>query len=284
MDSDEVNTLNASIAWFDATAFDAECLPVESLDFGLLNGDVVPRDGIQRPLLTSGSPVHAPVPRRASKQPIHVTHVHQNVFQTFANDAPAGGATAAEGTSGLSQLERALHVPSGSIHPPAAKWKHRNKAMIAAGMPAHVHEGSIQCGSMLPPPLHHAASPLAPESEPVLMIEHVPHVSSVPLTPSPAHSSQHARDVIARITVQVIAPPPTIIHQRPQAQSERATTLGHAGDAIARMAAEATALAHVERGRVLSERDRCTATARLLHRAGKVDQADQVMAARLNGG
>ena len=121
MDSDEVNTLNASIAWFDATAFDAECLPVESLDFGLLNGDVVPRDGMQRPLLTSGSPTHAPVP-----------HVHQTVFQTFANDAPAGGATAAEGTSGLSQLERALHVPSGSIHPPAAKWKHRNKAMIAA--------------------------------------------------------------------------------------------------------------------------------------------------------
>ena len=82
MDGDEVNSLDASIAWFDATAFDAECLPVESLDFGLLTGDVVPRDGMQRPFLTSGSPTHAPAARRGSKQPTHITHVHQTIIQS----------------------------------------------------------------------------------------------------------------------------------------------------------------------------------------------------------
>ena len=62
---------------------DAHSMPVESLDFGLLIGDVVPRDGLKRPLLTSGSPTHTPVPRRANKQPINVTHVHQTVVQHF---------------------------------------------------------------------------------------------------------------------------------------------------------------------------------------------------------
>ena len=81
MHRDDVDSLDTSIAWFDANSFDADCLPVESLDFGLLSGDVVPRDGMQRPLLTSGSPVHAPVPRRTGKQPIHITHVHQTVIQ-----------------------------------------------------------------------------------------------------------------------------------------------------------------------------------------------------------
>ena len=153
MRTDDELTLSASIDWFDESSFAADAVQLESMDFGALLGDVVPRDGLQRPVLTTGSPVRARAGRRVSVQPIHVTHVHQNVFQTFAPDAPAVEATAAEGTSGLSQLERALHVPSGSIHPPASKWKHRSKAMVAAGVPAHVHEGVMQCGSMLPMPL-----------------------------------------------------------------------------------------------------------------------------------
>ena len=138
MDGDEVDSLDASIAWFDATAFDADCLPVESLDFGLLTGDVVPRDGMQRPLLTSGSPTHVPVPRRASKQPIHITHVHQTVIQAQPQVLVVAAQLATtESTHGLSCLERALSVPQGTIHPSASKWRHRNKAW---------RDGLVSCG------------------------------------------------------------------------------------------------------------------------------------------
>ena len=47
MDSDELSNANAEISWLDETAFNAECLPTESLDFAIFCGDVVPRDGIQ---------------------------------------------------------------------------------------------------------------------------------------------------------------------------------------------------------------------------------------------
>jgi hypothetical protein len=51
MDSDELDSTNASLSWLDETAFDAECLPLESLDFATFSGDVVPRDGVQRPII-----------------------------------------------------------------------------------------------------------------------------------------------------------------------------------------------------------------------------------------
>ena len=54
MDSDELDSANASLSWLDETAFNAECLPLESLDFAIFSGDVVPRDGIQRPILIGG--------------------------------------------------------------------------------------------------------------------------------------------------------------------------------------------------------------------------------------
>ena len=136
-------------------SFDAHAVQVESMDFASLMGDVVPRDGLQRPILTSGSPVRARASRRDDSRPTHVTHVHQTIIQA-SNSAPiavAVEATAAEGTSGLSHLERALRVPRGSIHAPASRWKHRSKAMVAAGMPAHQHDGSMQCGSMLIAPI-----------------------------------------------------------------------------------------------------------------------------------
>ena len=81
MDDDTLNAIDCSDFCFDDAALDADSTPVQSLDFGLLLGDVVPRDGIQRPLLTNGSPSHAPVPRRTSKQPVNITHVHQTVVQ-----------------------------------------------------------------------------------------------------------------------------------------------------------------------------------------------------------
>jgi hypothetical protein len=124
-------------------------MPVESMDFGLLTGDVVPRDGLQRPLLTSGSPTHAPVPRRASKQPINVTHVHQTVVQNFGPVATACPTTVAESTSGLSCLEAALHVPRGSVYAPASRWKHRNKWQVAAGVAPHAHEGAMAHGTSM---------------------------------------------------------------------------------------------------------------------------------------
>ena len=160
MRNDDELTLNASIEWFCESSFAADAVQVESLDFASLMGDVVPRDGLQRPVLTSGSPVRARASRRDDRQPTHVTHVHQTIIQASAPIAVAVEATAAEGTSGLSHLERTLRVPHGSIHAPASKWKHRSKAMIAAGMPAHVHDGLMQCGSMLPPPLPHVAPPI----------------------------------------------------------------------------------------------------------------------------
>ena len=148
MDGDEVNSLDASIAWFDATAFDAECLPVESLDCGLLTGDVVPRDGMQRPFLTSGSPTHAPAARRGSKQPTHITHVHQTIIQScIPTTTCAHIATPAESTSGLSCLESALSLPSGSIHAPPSRWRHRNKAQVEAGIAPCEHDGTMAYGT-----------------------------------------------------------------------------------------------------------------------------------------
>jgi hypothetical protein len=127
MDDDTLDAIDVSEFWLHDTALDAHSMPVQSLDFGLLIGDVVPRDGLQRPLLTSGSPTHTPVPSRANKQPINVTHVHQTVVQHFGPVPAACPATVAEGTSELSCLESALAVPQGSVYKPASRWKHRSK-------------------------------------------------------------------------------------------------------------------------------------------------------------
>jgi hypothetical protein len=59
MRNDEELTLIAAIDWFDESSFAADAVQLESMDFGPLLGDVVPRDGLQRPVLTSGSPVRA---------------------------------------------------------------------------------------------------------------------------------------------------------------------------------------------------------------------------------
>ena len=130
MDEDTLDAIDASEFWLHDTALDAHSISVESLDFGLLTGDVVPRDGLQRPLLTSGSPAHAPVPRRASKQPINVTHVHQTVVQHFGANFAACPTPVAESTSGLACLEDALAVPRGSVYAPASRWKHRNHVIL----------------------------------------------------------------------------------------------------------------------------------------------------------
>ena len=132
MDDDTLDAIDASDFWLDDTALDADSMPVQSLDFGLLLGDVVPRDGLQRPLLTTGSPTHAHVPRRASKQPINVTHVHQTVVQHFGPVPAACPATVAEGTSGLSCLESTLAVPQGSVYKPASRWHQAGQARLAS--------------------------------------------------------------------------------------------------------------------------------------------------------
>ena len=53
MDDDTLDSMNASDFLLDDTAFDADSMPVESMDFAIFSGDVVPRDGIQRPILDS---------------------------------------------------------------------------------------------------------------------------------------------------------------------------------------------------------------------------------------
>ena len=90
MGDDALDAIDANEFWLDDSALDAGSTPVQSLDFELLLGDEVPHDGLQRPLLTSGSPVRTPVPRRANRQPINVTHIHQTVVQQFGFWASAG--------------------------------------------------------------------------------------------------------------------------------------------------------------------------------------------------
>ena len=71
MDDDTLDAIDASEFWLQDTAMQADSMPVESMDFGVLLGDVVPRDGLQRPLLTSGSPVRtarAPPREQAADQ------------------------------------------------------------------------------------------------------------------------------------------------------------------------------------------------------------------------
>ena len=63
MRNDDQLTLNASIEWFCESSFAADAVQVESLDFGSFMGDVVPRDGLQRPVrsLVAALCVHVPV-------------------------------------------------------------------------------------------------------------------------------------------------------------------------------------------------------------------------------
>ena len=143
--------------------------------------------------------------------------------------------------------------------------------MVAAGVQAHMHDDSMQCGSMLPLPLPHVAAPSDAWSEPVLRIEHVPNPSVVSLAPRPATGTQRALDAIARITSLVVATPH--VPSLTQVHDVCTTPVGHGGKAITRMIAEAAAIAHAERGLVQAERDKCAATSRLLRRAGRLEQA-----------
>ena len=146
MDSDELDSANASLSWLDETAFDAECLPLESLDFAIFSGDVVPRDGIQRPILIGGDGPRPRASRAPREQPVHVTHVHQTVIQSTMPVAQAHAATAAEGTSGLTCLERALSVRPGSIYKPTSKWRHRSKSQVESGVPPHTQMARLHLG------------------------------------------------------------------------------------------------------------------------------------------
>ena len=108
MDSDELDSANASLFWLDENSFNAECLPIESLDFATFSGDVVPRDGIQRPILVGDDAPRPRAPRAPREQPVHVTHVHQTVIQSTLPVVQAHAATAAEGTSGPSLVSSEL--------------------------------------------------------------------------------------------------------------------------------------------------------------------------------
>ena len=202
MDDDTLDSIDASKFWLNDTALFADSMPVESLDFGLLTGDVVPRDGLQRPLLTSGSPVHAPVPRRASKQPINVTHVHQTVVQNFGPVVAACPANVVESTLGMSCLESALSASQGSVHKPASRCNHRSKTQVAAGVAKHVHDGTISFGTSLPAMLH------TPTSDVVSTDDYFDMIATPAITPVHTADSmttvapaipQHVHDVMARL-------------------------------------------------------------------------------------
>ena len=284
MGDDALDAIDANDFWLDDSALDADSTPVQSLDFELLLGDEVPRDGLQRPLLTSGSPVRTPVPRRANRQPINVTHIHQTVVQQFGPVQAACPTTVAEGTSGLSCLESALAVPQGSVYKPASRWKHRSKPQVAAGMAPHVHDGAIAFGTSMPAPLHTPMSDVVAEADCLDMIAtpavyHVPTADSVSAATPP--STQHVRDVLARMIMQK--------HEHIQTHTSLVTPTaappaaqvggGPVAEAIARHFA-----VHAERGEgaraaAQVERDACAAKARLLASAGWHDKAAAIMAA-----
>ena len=258
-------------------------MPVESLDFGLLMGDVVPRDGLQRPLLTSGSPVHAPAPRRASKQPINVTHVHQTVVQNFGASFAACPTPVAEGTSGLACLEDALAVPRGSVYAPASRWKHRSKAQVAAGAAPHQHDGAMAYGTNISTSLHAPTSDVTAmdddlDSLAMPIATHVPGTSS--LTVATPAVPQHVLDVMARVRVlqheQCRPTPectPTVLPPATQVGG------GPVAEAIARHFAVKAEGSEAARKSAQAERDSCYATARLLARAGWHERAEAAIAA-----
>ena len=274
---------NYLIFLLDDTALDAHSMPVQSLDFGLLMGDVVPRDGLQRPLLTSGSPTHAPVPRRASKQPINVTHVHQTVVQNFGPVPAACPATVAEGTSGLSCLESALAVPQGSVYKPPSRWKHRSKTQVAAGVAKHVHDGTIAFGTSLPAMVHAPTSDVVTADDCLSMIA-TPAITSVPtpdgVTAAAPPITQHVRNVMARLLMQKHEQNSTPALCTPTAVPPAAQVGGGpVAEAVARhfaLQAERSEAAHAT---AQVERDACAATARLLASAGWHEKAAAKMAA-----
>ena len=282
MDDATLDAIDVSDFWFDDTALDANSMPVQSLDFGLLMGDVVPRDGLQRPLLTSGSPTHAPVPRRASKQPINITHVHQTVVQNFGPGPDACPANVAEGTSGLSGLESALAVPQGSVYKPPSRWKHRSKTQVAAGVTKHVHDGAMTFGTCLPALVQAPTSHVAMADDCLSLIA-TPAFTSVPtpgsVTETAPPVAQHVRDVMARLIMQrheqhstpaVLTP--TVLPPATQVVG------GPVAEAIARHFAVHAESGEVARASAQVERDACAATARLLASAGWHDKAAATMA------
>ena len=200
MDDDTLDAIDASEFWLHDTALDAHSMPVQSLaGFWAAAWRRGPRDGIQRPLLTNGSPSHAPVPRRTSKQPVNITHVHQTVVQNFGHVPAACPATVAEGTSGLSCLESALAVPQGSVYKPASRWKHRSKTQVAAGVAKHVHDGTITFGTSLPAMSHAPASDVVTADDCLSMIA-TPAITTVPppdgvtaAAPGPTNRTARAR-------------------------------------------------------------------------------------------
>ena len=276
MDSDELDSANASLFWLDETAFDAECLPIESLDFATFSGDVVPRDGIQRPILIGSDAPRPRAPRAPREQPVHVTHVHQTVIQSTLPVVQVHAATAAEGTSGLTCLERALSVRQGSIYKPASKWRHRSKAQVESGVPPHTPDGTLSFGTSL---LQQTVQPHT-EADDLEMIAtpaatHTPHTT---LLPNPHTMPAQVMEVIALANSRKHAVLPT--HTPVIITNTPTHTLGAGGpvaEAIARMAAEREAREESTRLSAQAERDACSATARVLQRAGRTCEAHALM-------
>ena len=207
MRSDELDSANASLFWLDETAFNAECLPLESLDFATFSGDVVPRDGIQRPILIGGDAPGPRTPRAQREQPVHVTHVHQTVIQSTMPVAQAHAATAAEGTSGLTCLERALSVRPGSIYKPTPKWRHRSKSQVESGVPPHTHNGTLAFGTHLPQ--HTPQPPTKADDLDMIATPTATHTPNTTLEPTPHAMPAQVMELIARANARKHAVLPT---------------------------------------------------------------------------
>ena len=189
--------------------------------------------------------------------------------------ATAHVATAAEGTSGLTCLERALSAPTGSIYKPASKWRHRSKCQVASGAAPHTPSGAISFGTV---PL-----PSLPQPQPCtdaldILATPAPPIASIPLTCTPRVMPRQVLDVIARAPPTQVATP-VAMHINNHMTTITPYAGGPVAEAIARMAFERAR--HEEETRLSgqAERDMCAATARVLQRAGRTEQAAAVMLA-----
>ena len=224
MDSEELDSANASLSWLNETAFIADSMPLESMDFAIFSGDVVPRDGIQRPILTGGDGTRPHARRAVREKPVHVTHVHQTVIQSTLPVAQVHVTTPAEVTLGLTCLERAISARPGSICKPTSKWRHRTKAQVESGVPPHAPNGTLSFGTNL---LQQTVQ-LQPEADVLDMIATpaASHMQDTPLLPTPCAMRAQVLKLIALAKVRKHAVVPThmpvvITNQHPNTHPQR---------------------------------------------------------------
>ena len=146
-------------------------------------------------------------------------------------------------------------------------------------MPPHAHNGTLAYGTILSPHvIAQVEGDVPPQLDPLEMLATpIPAcLPSEPLACMPMHIPHQVLEAIARAKVHGQVSTPTSV---PTQHTTTHTTCagGPVAEAIARMASERAALHERDRLTTQAEKDRCTATARVLQRAGRTGQAAAIM-------